>query len=333
MARYLSVRLFHAVITMVVAVSLIFIAMRMLPGNPLLARFGQHPDAEQMQRIIHEQGWDRPILSQLGQFLHQLVTTGDFGESISRSNENVSDELTRRIPATIELTVVAMLLAVPIGVAFGVAAAVWRNRWPDRLCMAGAMLGVSVPVFFLGICLRAIFTGMPIGFRLPAFEIDFEPITEFYLLDTLLQQRFDLFATAFKHICLPALALSSIPMSIIARITRSSMLEVLGEDFIRTGRAKGASSWGVVLRHALPNAAAPIVNIAGFQIGLLLSGAVLTETVFDWPGMGKYVVDAVRENDYVIVQAGALVIAAIFVTANLVVDLLYLWLDPRVRLS
>ncbi|MCA9121085.1 MAG: ABC transporter permease [Planctomycetaceae bacterium] len=333
MTGFLARRLFHALVTMVVAVSLIFIAMRMLPGNPLLARFGQHPDAEQMQRIIHEQGWDKPILSQLGQFLHQIATTGDFGESISRSNENVSDELSRRIPATIELTVMAMLLAIPLGIAFGIAAAVWRNRWPDRLCMAGAMIGVSVPVFFLGICLRALFTGMPIGFRLPAFELDFEPITEFYLLDTLLQRRFDLFRTAVKHVCLPALALSSIPMSIIARITRSSMLEVLGADFVRTGRAKGASKWRVVLRHALPNAAAPIVNIAGFQIGVLLSGAVLTETVFDWPGMGKYVVDAVRENDYVIVQAGAFVIATIFVTANLIVDLLYLWLDPRVRIS
>ena len=199
--------------------------------------------------------------------------------------------------------------------------------------MAGSLLGVSIPVFFLGICLRGIFTNMPIGFRLPAFVVDFESLSGFYLLDTLLQGRFNLFVTALKHLCLPALALSSIPTAIIARITRSSMLDVLGVDFIRTAHAKGASSARVVLRHALPSAAPPIVNIAGFQIGLLLSGAVLTETVFDWPGMGKYIVDAVRENDYVIVQAGALVIAGVFVSANLVVDLLYVWLDPRVRLS
>lgn len=333
MTGYLLRRLFHGLVTIIVAVSLIFIAMRMLPGNPLLAKFGQHPDAEQIQRIIKQQGWDQPIVLQLGRFFYQVVTTGDLGDSIARSNENVSQELRRRIPATIELTLLAMLLAIPIGLGAGIAAAVWRNRWPDRVCMAGSLLGVSVPVFFLGICLRAIFTNMPIGFRLPAFVVDFEPLTGFYLLDTLLQGRFGLFLTAFKHLCLPALALSSIPTAIIARITRSSMLDVLGVDFIRTAKAKGASGWRVVLRHALPNAAPPIVNIAGFQIGLLLSGAVLTETVFDWPGMGKYIVDAVRENDYVIVQAGALVIAGIFVCANLIVDLLYVWLDPRVRLS
>ncbi len=333
MTAYVLRRLLHALVTMVVAVSLIFVAMRMLPGNPLLVRFGQHPDAEQMQRIIHDRGWDQPISSQLVTFLRQLATTGDFGESISRSYESVCQELARRLPAPIELTVAAVLLAIPLGVVCGTAAAVWRNRWPDRICMAGAMLGVSVPVFFLGICLRAIFTGMPIGFRLPAFVVDFEPLTGFYLLDTLLRQRFDLFVTACQHICLPALALSSIPLAMIARITRSSMLDVLGADFIRTAQAKGAPAWRVVWRHALPNAAAPIVNIAGFQIGLLLSGAVLTETVFDWPGLGKYVVDAVRENDYVIVQAGAFVIAAMFVSVNLIVDLMYLWLDPRVRLS
>jgi peptide/nickel transport system permease protein len=161
----------------------------------------------------------------------------------------------------------------------------------------------------------------------------FDPITGFYLLDTLLQSRFDLFTTALRHLCLPAVALSSIPTAIIARITRSSMLDVLDADFIRTAKAKGASAWRVVLRHAVPNAALPIVNIAGFQIGLLLSGAVLTETVFDWPGLGQYIVKAVPESDYVIVQAGALLIAGIFVSANLIVDLLYVWLDPRIRLS
>jgi peptide/nickel transport system permease protein len=318
---------------MFVALALIFVAMRLLPGNPLLARFGQHPDAAQMQRIIHEQGWDQPIPTQLVDFFKQLITEGDLGYSISRSNERVSTELTHRVPATIELTAAAVLISLPLGIAAGIAAAVWRNRWPDRLCMAGSLLGVSVPVFFLGICLRAIFTGMPIGFRLPAYVVDFEPWSGFYLLDTVLQGRLDLFASAIEHLLLPALALSSIPAAIIARITRSTMLDVLSLDYIRTARAKGASSWRIVLRHALPNAAPPIVNIAGFQVGLLLSGAVLTETVFDWPGLGKYIVDAVRESDFVIVQAGALVIAAVFVSANLIVDLMYVWFDPRIRLG
>jgi ABC-type dipeptide/oligopeptide/nickel transport system permease component len=173
---------------------------------------------------------------------------------------------------------------------------------------------------------------MPIGFRLPAHVVDFQSWTGFYLVDTLWQGRPELFASALQHLLLPALALGTIPASMVARITRSAMLQVLTLDYVRTAQAKGATKWRLVLRHALPNAALPIVNILGFQIGLLLSGAVLTETVFDWPGMGKYIVDAVRENDVVIVQAGALVIAGIFVLANLIVDLLYLWLDPRIRL-
>lgn len=331
MTGYLLRRLLQAVLTMVVAVSLVFLAMRILPGNPLLAKFGQHPDAEQIERIMQEQGWDKPLHIQLAAFFKQIIS-GDLGEAPSQGNQPVSEALAQRIPATVELTLAAVLLAIPLGIAAGIAAAVWRGRWPDHFCMAGALLGVSVPVFFLGICLRAIFTSMPVGGRLPHFVL-FDPITGLYLFDTLLQGRFDLFGEAVRHLCLPALALSSIPTAIIARITRSSMLDVLDADFIRTARAKGASAWRVVFRHAVPNAAPPIVNIAGFQIGLLLSGAVLTETVFDWPGLGQYIVKAVPESDYVIVQAGALVIAAIFVSANLIIDLLYVWLDPRIRLS
>jgi peptide/nickel transport system permease protein len=316
---------------MLVAVSLIFIAIRVLPGNPLLARFGQHVDQAQMEKIKLEQGWDRPILQQLGTFLKQVVSRGELGQSIARPNENVSQQVLRRLPATIELTLAAMIIAVPFGISFGVAAAVWRNRFPDYFCMIGSLIGVSVPVFFLGICLRAIFTDLPTSQRLPSYIFDFEPLTGLYLIDTLLRGRFELFLPALKHLLLPAIALSSIPTAIIARITRSSMLEVLSADYVRTARAKGNSRWRVVWRHAFPNASVPIVNIAGFQIGLLLSGAVLTETVFDWPGMGKYIVDAVPDNDYVVVQAGALVIATIFVMLNLFLDVVYAWLDPRIR--
>ena len=161
--------------------------------------------------------------------------------------------------------------------------------------------------------------------------IGFQQITGLYLVDTLLQGNTELFLAAVRHLCLPALALSSIPTAIIARITRSSMIEVLSADYVRTARAKGSPPWRVVLRHALPNASVPIANIAGFQVGLLLSGAVLTESVFDWPGMGKYIIDAVPDSDYVVVQAGALTIAAIFVVTNLLLDVVYVWLDPRIR--
>lgn len=331
MIRFVLRRLGQALVTMIVAVSLVFLAVRVLPGNPVLARFGQHVDPQQIEKLHREQGWDRPVLVQLVDFFRQVVTTGSFGESLARSNENVADELSHRVPATIELTLASMLLAVPLGLAAGIAAAVWRNRWIDYACMSGSLLGVSVPVFFLGICLRALFPNMPPGFRLPLHVLDFEPITGLYVLDTVLRGRFDLVVPALQHLCLPAIALSSIPMALIARVTRGSMLEVLSADYLRTARAKGNGPWRRVLRHALPNAAVPITNIVGLQTGLLLSGAVLTETVFDWPGLGKYIVDALLVNDYVVVQAGGIVIAALFVTINLGLDLVYLWLDPRLR--
>lgn len=331
MIAYVMRRLLQASVTLVVAVSLVFIAVRMLPGNPVLARFGQHVDPRQVERLRVEQGWDRPILTQLGEFLWQVATTGSLGESLARSNENVGEELGRRIPATIELTLAALTIAIPVGLAAGVAAAVWRNGWIDYACMTGSLLGVSVPVFFLGICLRAAFPGMPPGFRLPHWVLDFEPLTGLYAVDTVLRGRWDLFLLALQHLCLPAIALSTIPMALIARVTRASMLEVLSADYVRTARAKGARSWRQVWRHAFPNAAVPVTNIVGLQTGLLLSGAVLTETVFDWPGLGKYIVDALLVNDYVVVQAGGIVVAALFVSLNFLLDLLHLWLDPRLR--
>lgn len=331
MIAFVLRRLFQSIATLLVAVSLIFIAVRMLPGNPVLSRFGQHVDPAQVERIRIEQGWDRPVLTQLVEFFRQVATTGSLGESLARNNENVGEELRHRVPATIELSLAALLLAVPIGLTAGVAAAVWRNGWVDYVCMTGSLLGVSIPVFFLGILLRAAFPGMPPGFRLPHWVLDFEPITGLYLVDTLLRGRFDLWLLSVKHICLPALALSSIPMALIARITRASMLEVLSSDYVRTARAKGASFSRQVWRHAFPNASVPIANIVGLQTGLLLSGAVLTETVFDWPGLGKYIVDALLVNDYVVVQAGGIVVATLFVTLNFLLDILYLWLEPRLR--
>jgi ABC-type dipeptide/oligopeptide/nickel transport system permease component len=332
-ARFALPRLVQAAVTMIVAVSLVFIAMRTLPGNPLLARFGQHADPAQMEQLRRQYGWDQPLHVQLGEFLWKLVTTGDLGESVARSNQQVSQELRQRIPATIELTLAALAVAVPLGISAGVAAAVFRNRLPDRLCTIGSLVGVSIPVFFLGIWLRSAITWLPVARRLPEFAfIDFEPLTGMYLLDALLRLRLDLFFLAGQHVLLPAAVLSTIPTAIIARITRSSMLEVLSSDFIRTARAKGSSLLRVVLRHALPAAAVPVTNIAGLQIGLLLSGAVLTETVFDWPGMGLYIKTAVVDDrDYAAAQAAAIVIAGVFVGLNLILDLVYLWLDPRIR--
>lgn len=331
MIGFVARRTAQSAATMLVAVVLIFIAVRVLPGNPVLSKFGQHVDAAQVAKLKAEQGWDQPIYLQLFNFFHQIMTTGSLGESLARANEDVTEELRQRVPATVELTLAAMMIAIPVGLIAGVLAAVRRNRFLDFFCMTGSLLGVSTPVFFLGICLRAAFPNMPPGFRLPHDVFDFEPLTGLFVLDTLLRGRWELLGPAITHLCLPAMALSSIPMSIIARVTRTSMLEVLSADYVRTAKSKGSSPLRTVFGHALPNAAVPVVNIVGLQVGLLLSGAVLTETVFDWPGLGKYMVDALLINDYVVAQAGALVIAAMFVGINLILDLLFAWFDPRIR--
>ena len=334
MTAYLLRRLGHALATIFVAVTLVFLAMRALPGNPLLARFGQHPDQKQMEWLKKQYGWDRPVYEQLGMFYWRVLRYGDFGESIARPTKSVAGELREKVPATIELTLAALAIAIPCGMAAGTAAAVWKNRWPDRLCTFGSLLGVSVPVFFLAIGLRALLPWFPVSGRLPATEAAFEPLTGLYTLDSLLRGRLDLLLAVLHHLALPAAALSTIPMAIIARITRGSMLEVLSADYIRTARAKGSNLLRVVLRHALPNAAVPITNIVGLQVGLLLSGAVLTETVFDWPGLGLYVKNAVvGDTDYPAVQGAAIVIATMFVSINFLVDLLFVWLDPRIRVK
>ena len=333
MTAYLLRRIGHALATIFVAVTLVFLAMRALPGNPLLARFGQHPDERQMAWLKKQYGWDQPLYVQLGAFYWRLVTTGDLGESTARTNQSIAQELREKVPATIELTLAALAIAVPLGMAAGTAAAVWKNRLPDRLCTFGSLLGVSVPVFFLAIGLRAMLPWFPISGRLPLGE-GLEPVTGLYTLDSILRGRLDLLPTVFHHLALPAAALSTIPMAIIARITRGSLLEVLAADYIRTARAKGSGLLRVILRHALPNASVPITNIVGLQVGLLLSGAVLTETVFDWPGLGLYVKDAVvGDTDYPAVQGAAIVIATMFVSINLILDLLFVWLDPRIRTS
>lgn len=330
MMGYLCQRVWHAALTLVVAVSLVFIAVRALPRNPLLIRFGQHPVPEQFQAMMEAQGWNRPVASQLAQFLTRVVLRADLGESFMRPGERVRDELLQKVPATIELSCAAMLLAIPLGILAGVAAAQWQHQFPDHLCMVMALLGVSVPVFFLGICLVQVFTALPTGNRLPP-GTDYQAWTGFVIADAISQGNSKLAQSALRHLCLPAMALSTIPMAIIARITRANMLECLSSDYIRTARAKGVSAFSATWRHAFPNAAIPIVNIAGLQLGTLLTGAVLTETVFNWPGLGRYLVDAVQNSDYAVVQGGALFIAAMFVTLNLVLDLTFVWLDPRLR--
>ncbi len=334
MITFLLRRLLVTFATVLLAVILVFLAVRMLPGNPILARFGQHAVPEKIELEMQRQGWDKPLYAQLGDYLWGIVSRGDFGNSMLRPTNRVLDDLLKKFPATVELTIAALLIAIPLGIGAGIGAAVWRNRFPDYLCMSGSLLGVSIPVFFLGLCLIVIsdrFLGgyFPIGRRLP-ITMRFDSTTGFYLCESFWRRDWTVFFAALRHITLPALALSTVPMAIIARITRSSMLDILYADYIRTARAKGGSNLRVVLRHALPNASIPIVNITGLQASLLLSGAVLTETVFGWPGLGSYLIRAVNDTDYTIIQGALLWIAAMFAVFNFLLDLVYAWLDPRI---
>jgi len=309
---------------------IVFVLIRAVPGDPTTAIVGEKAPAELREKVRRDRGFDRPILVQYGIYLGKLLR-GDLGESYKRSNEKVSAQIARKLPHTIELTVAAMAIALAGGLAFGVLSAVYKGRWIDTASMTVALAGVSVPVFWLGLLLILAFGSfLPISGNLSP-EYDVVPRTGFLLIDTLLMGSGRLFGDALLHLLMPALALSTIPLAMTARITRSSMLEVLESDYIRTARAKGASPAGVVLRHALRNAALPIVTLMGLEFGYLLGGAVLTETVFDWDGMGTYILTSVRETEYESIGGAVLVLAFTFVIVNLAVDLLYAVIDPRVR--
>ncbi len=270
--------------------------------------------------------------SQYFTFLGRILR-GNLGNSI-QGNIPIGPEFVRRFPATVELSVAALSLAVIVGVPVGILSAIRRNSLIDTMSMLGALVGVSVPVFVLGLLFIYLFGvqlgWLPTGQRL-SVTVSVEPITGLVLLDSILRGKSQAFLDALRHIILPSVALSTIPLSIIARITRSAMLEVLHQDYIRTARAKGLQERLVVLRHALRNAMLPVITVIGLAMGSLLSGAVLTETIFTWPGIGKWLFDAITGRDYPIVQSVSLMIALIYVVINLVVDLSYAWLNPRIR--
>ncbi len=329
---YVGRRLLAAVPVLLGVSFVVFLTIHLLPGDPARAILGEKARPENLARIRHEQGWDRPFLVQYSLFLKRVVTTGSVGRSF-RTGLDIRDEVLRTFPATIELSLAAMILATGLGILAGILAAKWQNRWPDIVSMGISLLGVSIPVFFLGMLLLMAFTpGLPVGGRLPS-TIDYDESTHFVIIDALRIGRTDLIPIFLRHLLLPAIALSTVPMAVIARITRTSMIEVLSSDFVRTARAKGLSETRVVLGHAFRNALVPIVTTVGLQFGALLAGAVLTETVFAWPGIGRFVVDAISGRDYIALQGGVLAIAAAFVVVNLAVDVLYAVLDPRVRVG
>lgn len=321
------------ILPVLIGISLIvFLMLRLIPGDPVKIMLGERASPAEVEHLRVELGLDRSLPVQYVGYLGQLVQ-GDLGRSILRNNQ-VSEDLGRTFPATLELACAAMAIAVVVGVGLGSLAAVKRNSWWDSLCGALSLLGVSIPIFWLGLVLLLIF---PAGLGWFAFsgrtDLSFPHPTGLYVLDSLLSGSWANFADVCKHLVLPALTLSTVPMAMIARMTRSALIDVLSQDYIRLARAKGLPWLSIWWRHAVPNAMIPVVTVIGLQFGYLLGGAVLTESVFEWPGLGRLVVEAVRTRDYPVVQGGILLISVTFCLVNVIVDLLYAWLDPRVKQS
>jgi dipeptide transport system permease protein len=333
MFSFLLKRLALVVPTFLGITLLVFALIRLLPGDPVEALSGERGmTPERYARLLTEFGLDRPLYLQYLDYLWKALH-GDLGLS-TISHEPVFHEFIARFPATLELGLVAMLLALVIGLPAGILAAMKRNTVADYAVMGASLTGYSMPIFWWGLLLILTFSvGLgwtPVAGRI-AIEYDIPAVTGFMLIDSLLASDPGAFKSALSHLVLPAIVLGTIPLAVIARMTRSSMLEVLREDYVRTARAKGASTLRVVGVHALRNALIPVVTTIGLQVGTLMAGAILTETNFAWPGIGKWLVEAIHRRDYPSVQGGILMTATVIIFVNLIVDLLYGVINPRIR--
>ena len=311
----------------------VFVMVRAIPGDPAQILLGQAATPGQVADVRERLGLDEPLPIQYLVFIRGALT-GDLGDSLV-VGQPVTAVLLVRFPATLELTLAALLFAVAIGVPVGVIAAVRQYSLVDKLTSILALTGVSMPVFWLALVLVVTFTVqidlLPFPGRVGG-DVSFTSYTGLYLLDTLITLNFPAFWDVLRHLILPAVALGTIPMAVITRMTRSSMLEVMNEDYVRTARAKGVAPWRVVFRHALRNAMLPTITVIGLQFGLLMGGAILTATIFGWPGVGQIAIESVNRRDYAMIQGVVLYGATFFVLVNLLVDVLYAVLDPRVRL-
>jgi dipeptide transport system permease protein len=310
-----------------------FAFVRVLPGDPVLLLAGERGvSAERYQTLLTQFGFDRPIWEQYWDYLVGIFH-GDFGTSISTKRPVIRDFLTL-FPATIELSVCATLFAVLVGVPAGILAAVRRGSLFEQLTMGTALVGYSMPIFWLGLLLIILFSGVlgwtPVSGRISLMYF-FPTVTGFMTIDALLSGQKGAFTSALHHLILPTVTLGTIPLAVIARQTRSAMLEVLGDDYVRTARSKGLSPRRVIGLHAFRNAMIPVVTTIGLQVGVMMAGAILTETIFSWPGVGKWMIDAISRRDYPVVQAGLLLIAIVIMVVNLLVDLLYGLINPRIR--
>ncbi|MDR4945719.1 ABC transporter permease [Neobacillus cucumis] len=332
MFTYTVRRLFSLIPVLIGMTLVVFAIIHAIPGNPAQVILGQRATEESIAVLTKQLGLDRPWYIQYFEYIKALLH-GDLGISL-RTRGSINQEIWPFLAATAELTIVSMCIAVVIGVNAGIVSAWFSKSWFDYAAMVLALVGVSLPIFWLGLMEQWVFS-IHLGWLPTTGREDVRDpvsaITNLYLLDTLLQGRFDQFIVVLKHLILPSIALATIPMAIIARMTRAAMLEVMKSDYIRTARAKGLSMFGVVYKHSLKNAIIPVLTIIGLQTGLLLGGAILTETIFGWPGIGRYLYDAIGYRDYPVIQSGILIIAAIFVLINLIVDLLYVFIDPRIK--
>ncbi|MEQ9549899.1 MAG: ABC transporter permease [Coleofasciculus sp. G3-WIS-01] len=334
MTYYIIKRLLNLLPVLLGITLLVFLFLHLIPGDPATVMLGERATPEQVEALRAQLGLNQPLPLQYLTFINNLLHL-DFGTSII-SGIPIIDEIRTRFPATFELSLAAMIVAVILGIPAGVLAAVYKNRPADNITMIGSLLGVSMPVYWLGLLLIYLFA-ITLNWFPPSGRIsieaglNFQPITGFYILDAILKLDINLLQDVLAHLILPALTLGTIPLAILARITRSSLLEVLSQDYIRTARAKGIPEHWVILRHGLKNALLPVVTIIGLQFGTLLGGAILTETIFSWPGIGSWIYEGILARDYPIVQGGVVVVSIIFVLVNLVVDISYALVDPRIK--
>ncbi|OLP16588.1 peptide ABC transporter permease [Leptolyngbya sp. 'hensonii'] len=312
----------------------VFCFLHLIPGDPVVAMLGERATPDQIAATRQQLGLDQPLSLQYLTFLSRLLRL-DLGHSLI-SGIPVIEDLKGRWPATFELTIVTLLLALCLGIPMGILAAVFQHRWPDRLTLVGSLLGASFPVYWLGLLLIYLFAiylqWLPPSGRLSTdLGLRFQPITGFYLVDAVLKRDLSLLLDTLAHLVLPALTLGTVPLAVLARMTRTALLDTLSQTYISTARAKGLPEVLVILRHGLKNALLPIVTVIGLQFGTLLGGAILTETIFAWPGIGSWLYDGILARDYPVVLNGVVIVSTTFVMINIAVDLTYAWIDPRIQ--
>jgi dipeptide transport system permease protein len=333
MLAYFVRRILLTIPTFVALMFATFVAIRLVPGDPVEVRVGERGiSPERLAEFRHALGLDLPVWRQFLAYVWQLLH-GDFGTSLSTQQKVLTEFLTL-FPATLELSFLALLFAVLIGIPAGAIAAVKRGSYFDQALMSIATIGYSMPIFWWGLLLImfvSVDLGLtPVSGRIDLIQYYFEPVTGFMTIDALLSDQSGAFLDALHHLVLPAIVLGTIPLAIIARMTRSSMLEVLSEDYVRTARAKGLSPLRVVGLHALRNALLPVVTVIGLSVSSLLAGAVLTETIFSWPGIGKWLIDSIARRDYPALQGGVMLVSLVVIFVNVLVDLLYGAINPRI---